>query len=143
MVIYILMFGVLLALTVQDIRTKEISSKLLIALAVISVIGAVIGLWRGNLSPVDLVISFIPGAILLLLSVISRQQMGFGDGITALILGPAFGIKIVTIGLLSAFFMGGIFSIILIITKEARAKSRIPFLPFMTMGMVVACFAKI
>ena len=133
----------MLALTIEDIRTKEITSKLLIVGAVISLIGAVVGLYCGNLSFAELVIAFIPGAILVLLAVFTRQQMGIGDGITALILGPAFGIKIVTVGLISAFFMGGIFSLVLLATKNAKGKSRIPFIPFMTIGMVVACLAKI
>ena len=143
MVIYILMLFAMLALSVQDIKRKEISAKLLIIGMIISVIGALIGVLIENMSLYDIALSLLPGALLLLLSFVTRQQIGYGDGLVALILGPALGIEILIIGLLIAFFGSGVFSMILVFVKKAKRKSRIPFVPFITLGTAVAYFAKI
>ena len=68
MVIYILMLFAMLALSVQDIKRKEISAKLLIIGMIISVIGALIGVLIDNMSLYDIALSLLPGALLLLLS---------------------------------------------------------------------------
>ncbi|MBR4669717.1 MAG: prepilin peptidase [Butyrivibrio sp.] len=143
MIIYILMFIFMFVLSVQDIRNREISAKLLMICAVISISGAVIGILSNNMSIIDVAISLLPGAGLLLLSFVTRQQIGYGDGLIALILGPALGIEILIIGLMAAFFGSGVFSLILLAVKKAKRKSRIPFVPFITLGTVVAYFATI
>ena len=143
MVIYILMFIVMLILSVQDIKNKEISAKLLVVSAIISLVGAFIGVWKNNLSITDVVVSLLPGAGMLFLSFATRQQIGYGDGLVALVLGPAFGIRIMLLGIVIAFFGSSIFSIILLLLKKAEKKTRIPFVPFITLGTAVACFAKI
>lgn len=143
MVIYILVFIVMLLLSVQDVKNKEISARLLVISAVISFAGAFIGVWKNNLSITDVVVSLLPGAGMLFLSFATRQQIGYGDGLVALVLGPAFGIRIMLLGIVIAFFGSSIFSIILLLLKKAEKKTRIPFVPFITLGTAVACFAKI
>lgn len=143
MIVYILMLIVMLALSVQDIKNKEISGKLLITGAIISCLGAVMGVLGNKMSIPDVALSLLPGIGLLALSFVTRQQIGYGDGLVALILGPALGIEMLAIGMLIAFFGSGVFSLILLSIKKAKRKSRIPFVPFITFGMAVACFAKI
>lgn len=143
MVIYILMFIVMLILSVQDIKNKEISAKLLVVSAIISLVGAFIGVWKNNLSITDVVVSLLPGVGMLFLSFATRQQIGYGDGLVTLVLGPAFGIWTMLLGIVIAFFGSSIFSIILLLLKKAEKKTRIPFVPFITLGTAVACFAKI
>lgn len=143
MVIYILMFIVMLILSVQDIINKEISAKLLVVSAIISLVGAFIGVWKNNLSITDVVVSLLPGVSMLFLSFATRQQIGYGDGLVTLVSGPAFGIWTMLLGIVIAFFGSSIFSIILLLLKKAEKKTRIPFVPFITLGTAVACFAKI
>jgi leader peptidase (prepilin peptidase)/N-methyltransferase len=69
--------------------------------------------------------------------------MGFGDvklaGVLGLYLGW-LGWGWLAIGAFAAFFLGGVFSIALLISRKARRESGIPFGPWMLAGAGVGVF---
>jgi leader peptidase (prepilin peptidase)/N-methyltransferase len=79
-----------------------------------------------------------------LLAFISPRGMGMGDvklaGVLGLFLG-SLGWGQLAVGAGAAFVLGGLFSIILLITKRAGRKSGIPFGPWMLLGAWVGVFA--
>jgi leader peptidase (prepilin peptidase)/N-methyltransferase len=78
------------------------------------------------------------------LAMISPRGMGMGDvklaGVLGLFLG-ALGWGQLAVGAGAAFVLGGLFSIILLITRRAGRKSGIPFGPWMLLGAWVGVFA--
>jgi leader peptidase (prepilin peptidase)/N-methyltransferase len=78
------------------------------------------------------------------LAMISPRGMGMGDvklaGVLGLFLG-ALGWGQLAVGAGAAFVLGGLFSIILLITRRAGRKSGIPFGPWMLLGAWVGIFA--
>jgi leader peptidase (prepilin peptidase)/N-methyltransferase len=78
------------------------------------------------------------------LAMISPRGMGMGDvklaGVLGLFLG-SLGWGQLAVGAGAAFVLGGLFSIILLITKRAGRKSGIPFGPWMLLGAWVGIFA--
>jgi leader peptidase (prepilin peptidase)/N-methyltransferase len=69
--------------------------------------------------------------------------MGFGDVKTAGALGLFLGYlgwKVLIVGAFSAFILGGVFSIALIVTKKAKIQSGIPFGPWMLFGAWIGIF---
>lgn len=76
----------------------------------------------------------LPGALFLLISMVTHEQMGIGDGITLLILGGILGAK--RVWLIWLFGMGGVFlfGIFLLISRKGTGKTRIAFLPFLLVG---------
>ena len=120
---------------VPDLRTKRIpvwipAVFLLAAAAADALLPSVSDrreLWAGA----------VPGAILLMLSFLSRGKIGEGDGICLLVCGLLTGITqtvlIAEIALLLAAAAGAI----LLLTKRCRAKDQIPFLPFLAAASTV------
>jgi leader peptidase (prepilin peptidase) / N-methyltransferase len=83
-------------------------------------------------------------AFYFVLAFISPRGMGMGDvklaGVLGLFLG-SLGWGQLAVGAGAAFVLGGLFSIILLVTKRAGRKSGIPFGPWMLLGAWVGVFA--
>jgi len=83
-------------------------------------------------------------AFYFVLAMISPRGMGMGDvklaGVLGLFLG-SLGWGQLAVGAGAAFVLGGLFSIILLITRRAGRKSGIPFGPWMLLGAWVGIFA--
>jgi len=83
-------------------------------------------------------------AFYFIVAIISPRGMGMGDvklaGVLGLFLG-SLGWGQLAVGAGAAFVLGGLFSIILLITRRAGRKSGIPFGPWMLLGAWVGIFA--
>lgn len=119
--------------TYWDLRFKEIPLW-------VSLLGAAIGtglsLWEGR-SVLDILIALIPGIICLVLAKISREAIGYGDGILLLSLGSMCSIS----KLLSTCFWGtafaGIVAMVLLIVFHKKGCYQIPFVPFLLLGWLM------
>lgn len=127
-------------LSVIDIRTHRLPHRIVlpsypIALAVLAVSclagmpwarlgGAVAGM-------------LVMAAFYALLRVLSRRGMGGGDVTLAGLIGIFLGWQgwgAVFIGLLAAFVLGGVYSLMLILARRAQRRTAIPFGPWMVAG---------
>ncbi len=70
------------------------------------------------------------------------RGMGFGDVKYVFIIGILLGLKDGFIAIYLSFLFGGLFSIMLLIFKMRKMKSRIAFGPFLTLGIFVVIFLK-
>jgi leader peptidase (prepilin peptidase)/N-methyltransferase len=88
------------------------------------------------------------GAVLMwslyfLMAIAYNGGMGFGDVKTAGALGLFLGYlgwKVLIVGAFSAFLLGGIFALGLIVTKKAKTRTGIPFGPWMLIGAWIGIF---
>ena len=128
----------LLITSIEDIRKKEILLWEIIAIAALSVTEGVTRYCKGSFDAADFALSLIPGAILLILAFLTRQEVGCGDGLMVLAAGPGLGFFVTLTGLSAAVFISGIFSGIFLVMKKAKRKTKIPFAPFLTIGMMAA-----
>lgn len=85
------------------------------------------------------------GAILfgvyLVLHLIQPKGMGMGDVKLAGVLGFYLGLaswQHLLLGMLASFLLGGLYAAVLVLTKQANAKTSIPFGPFMIVGSAAA-----
>ncbi len=131
----------LLAASVTDIRKREIPLWEIAAAAVISLVAAGLKVYGKETDIAGIALSLLPGVGLILISLATSQGIGMGDGLMLLAIGPALGLYRTGLGMLLAFFVSSLFSLALIILKKAGRKTRIPFIPFMTIGTGVAIFA--
>ncbi|MBE5842512.1 MAG: prepilin peptidase [Butyrivibrio sp.] len=143
MIQVVLVLVLLVIASIEDVRKREISGALLLGLAVVSLVCSVFSIYRGQNTGFDAVMSLLPGAFVMLLAWITREGIGYGDGLLLLAMGPVIGFGGLVMGLVIAFFASGVLSIILMIFKKVGKRYSFPFVPFMTVGMVVSCFAKI
>ena len=138
MLFIILMMLILLVSGIYDIKNKAVSTKVLIFAGVVSLVCGICQLYYGTTIYSE-ICSLIPGGIVLALAYLTKEQIGYGDGLMILALGPVFGLINVIIGLCAAFVISALFSMVLLISKKAGKKSSLPFLPFLTAGMGAVC----
>ena len=120
--------------SIEDIRRKEILLWEIIACAGLSLIRVAVGVYNGSFDGYGLLLSLLPGAMMLFLTIVTRQGIGLGDGLLILAYGPGLGAYKLWIGVMIAFFVCSFFSGALLVLKRAGKKTTIPFVPFLALG---------
>ncbi len=120
--------------SVQDIKEKKLSVRMLAGFSILFFISS---LFPENILLQQRACNMLPGAIALLIAFLTREQIGYGDGVCMLILG-----NIVSYSMLLGAIMGGLIllcccSVVLLVRKKAAWKTTLPFLPFLMIGMVI------
>jgi len=139
--------AIAIALTLIDIDTHTLPNKIVLpsyfVVAVLLVAASAIeNSWpRLLMAALGTIILF---GFYFLLAMISPRGMGFGDvklaGVIGMLLGW-LGWGSLAIGGFAAFLLGGVFSLLLIVTKKVSRKGGIPFGPWMLLGAVVGVAA--
>ena len=127
----------LLYLSVLDIKSRKIP------VLFPAVLGCVCGVLRGPDVVAETLCGALPGVILLGISLLSRGQIGIGDGVVAAFTGMMVGWKASIEIMLISFFLIFIFSLFGMILRRLSRKSVLPFIPFYFgayMGVVVLCW---
>ncbi len=135
-------FAVLL--TVTDIDTKLIPNRILLP----GTVGGVILLVAGGVIARDFEALLRAGvggaaylAVMLLLALIARGALGLGDVKLSFLLGvftAYLGWGHLLVAGIGSFVLGGVISILLLVTRRASRKDFIPFGPFMTSAAILA-----
>ncbi len=133
----------MLVAAIQDFMRKEISIWIIVFGGLLSLVSCCFYIIGGNGRPAEVLLAVIPGVVVLVLAFVSREGIGYGDGLLIFALGPVFGLRSIMFGLVIAFFLSGIVSGILLVVKRAGKKFTIPFVPFLAFGMGVCLFAQI
>ena len=143
MIFKICIILILAAASVEDVRKREVSALAILSCTLVSAAAVGYGAYRGDFDALSLLLSLLPGAAVLFVALMSREGVGYGDGFLILASGPALGAGAVYLGLLAALFAAAAFSGILITIKRAGRRTRIPFVPFMALGMGAMILEKI
>ena len=130
--------AVLLILSFQDIKRREISGYLVI---IYGLSGIVIGMFK--IPVMELLLSAVPGAFLLILGRITDEGIGYGDGLVILALGIWVGLYLSLVALIVGILLLGIVSLgYVLMMKIKREKvflqTKMPFMPFLLSGLVVS-----
>ena len=141
MTLKILCAGTLAAAAYSDIKTKRVPLWTVVLTACLGMVEAVLALTDGTRTLPELMLSMAPGILLLGLSVMSAHAVGAGDGLLLMSAGPVFGLTGIAVMLMIALGMSAVLSVVLLATKKADRKARIPFVPFLLAAMGVVLFA--
>jgi prepilin signal peptidase PulO-like enzyme (type II secretory pathway) len=76
-------------------------------------------------------------AIFLLIAIVSRGGMGWGDVKLAALIGLATGFPLVFVAIIMGAILGGIVAVALVIVKKRKFKGTIPFGPFLALAAMV------
>ena len=125
---------ILILSSIEDIRKKEILLWEIATCGFMSVAAMGFAIYEGSFDILYILLSLLPGALMLLLSLITREGIGYGDGLIILAAGPAIGFDDLIMALMTAIVLSGLFSGILLIVKKAKRKTRIAFMPFLAAG---------
>lgn len=115
----------------EDIKAKQISVYKLLLFGVSAFL---FFLWKNGFHWEELFRSLLPGIFLLFLSYVSKENMGYGDGLTVMILGLWTGLRFTLAVFCAAILAAGIWGSICLLKKKTGT---IPFIPFLLLGMEV------
>lgn len=124
----------LLALAVIDIRKREMPSALLAAGCAAA---ALVRALTPGVPPLSVLLGAAVGTVFLLLSKMTREQIGYGDSILILCIGIFSGVLELLEVLFTAFLMSAVFSAAALAVRKFHRNTRYPFVPF----LFVAYFA--
>lgn len=116
----------------KDLRKHRISILLTAGIFLAAVISRI---WRGEYAA--LAAGILPGVLLLGLSWITKESLGYGDGLVQSVLGALLGWKKALEILMGAFFLAAIFSAAALAAHRLGRKSELPFLPFLLSAYLV------
>jgi len=76
-------------------------------------------------------------AIFLLIAIVSRGGMGWGDVKLAALIGLATGFPLVFLAIIMGAILGGIVAVALVIAKKRTSRQTIPFGPFLALAAMI------
>ena len=113
-----------------DLKYKEIP----LWLAVFGGVAGLVFCVFERRAPGELLLACLPGVIALVFSKLTREVMGYGDGIVFLVMGIYVSLeRLLAIGML-AFTIAGVVALILLVVFRKKGEYRIPFLPFLALA---------
>jgi leader peptidase (prepilin peptidase)/N-methyltransferase len=135
--------GLMVALSVIDIRHRRIPNRLVYPAVVIAAAVIVAGdLAGGGLDVLDAGIGLFAYGLALLIIALISTGMGMGDvklaGLIGLVLG-SIGLDLVAVAAGMGILLGGVGAIVALLAGAGR-KSAIPFGPYLASGAVIAVF---
>lgn len=135
-----LAFVLLCICSVFDIRKKELPLMILITGFLVALGIEMWCIWKGLESVAGIAESLLPGVFLLLLSFCTREKVGYGDGLLLIVLGLFLGFFRCFLILCIGLIFSSAFALILLLFCKAEKNSRLPLVPFLTIGMGVSFF---
>lgn len=129
----VLFAAYLLVLAVADIRKKELQLTYIAA----GLLFIPLFMIAGPADIVTAVYGIIPGIIMLVLYFLSKGQIGMGDVLLLLVIGPSVGFDGCICIVFSALLLMLPVAAVILISGRLTRKSRVPFVPFIFVGNVV------
>lgn len=132
-VVYAFIGLLLIICSVDDILRKTIHVK---KLTIFTVMVLLFTPFRTDISIVECITGIMIGLFIVLISKITKGQIGIGDGLILCVTGLGLGLWKNLEMLCYAFTFAAIFSMILLVRDMKNRKRKIPFVPFLFLGYV-------
>lgn len=132
-----LMAAVMTVCSIADIKRKEISIRFFVILGSIAVIGCFLNSGQINFM---VVAGVVPGICMIIISKITDQSIGYGDGIILTEIGLLTGIGKGMLILAVALAVAGVFSLGMVVIKKVNKRYKIPFVPFLTIAYILVIY---
>lgn len=120
--------------SIFDLKTRKLPLIFLLFFGGVAVVLMILGFSK---EPTDILARILPGILLLMLGFATREGIGYGDGAAAVILGLLLGWEWCIAAVMAGFFLSTLCAAVLLMLKRVNGKSRIPYIPFLTVGLVV------
>lgn len=132
------LIAVLVAIFIYDARYGLIPDKFTVPAIFVAFLGNFLlgeNIWNFALA------ALVGGGFFLVQYLISRGRwIGGGDIRLGILMGAILGYPNVILSLFLAYFIGAVYSLVLIAFKQKTLKSNIPFGPFLVAGTIIAMF---
>ena len=138
--IEIVLFLFLAVCAVSDGCSRQVPLAV-VWLGMLTAIGLRIGGMMGEVNLMSVLLSLVPGAGFFLLSFLTEEKVGYGDGWVLLMIGLFTGIYRCFLILIFGLVAESAAAVVLLAIGKVKRDREIPFLPFLLLGMgVVVCF---
>lgn len=135
----LIVFVIMIAFSIQDIRKKQLSCKGLIGFLIIAVILSV----AANTFLYDGVFGFMTGGIVLIISKLSGGQIGSGDALLLMAAGTLLGLQNTVELLLLALVLAAARAGYLLVIRRAGRRQEMAFVPFLAMAELLIMVMKL
>lgn len=129
-----ILVGLLLGIqSYWDIKEQQIPLQ-------VSFIGGMIGVLLSILTGRDIwdvILAVVPGFSLLIIGKVSKESIGYGDGIIISILGLYYSLEEVWEICFCAFLFSAGIALVLLVLWKKKGNETIPFIPFLLLGWFV------
>ncbi len=122
-----------------DIKKKAVPKIYLVVWAIGAITYLILEI-TSNKNIGSIFLAVIPGVVVLILSLITGEQIGLGDGLILLCVGCFQGMKDVLCMLFFSFVILTVVLILLLVMRRVGRTSRVPFVPFMFLGQLMVMF---
>lgn len=130
---WLLTAAVIIPCAIRDIRTKRINGYICLmgVLAALFIREMIIGEESGTI-----LIDLIPGAVMYLIAFLSKERIGKGDAQSLMFIGAVAGSSTVLMSLFVSLTIAAILSAILLALKKVKKDTKLPFIPFLSIGVI-------
>ena len=139
-IINIILLLYLLCSSYKDIKTKTIPIKTSIFIAIVCFVA---NIFIYNIKFTYIIMWMLKGCtvgfVLLLLALITKENIGYGDGLIFLIIGIGTGFENTILTCSLSFILTSIIAILLLLFRHKK-NTTIPFVPFICIGYVIQFF---
>lgn len=136
----VIIFVLLCICSVFDIRKKEIPLIILSA-GFFAALGIDIWhIWKESASVAEMAASVLPGVFFLLIGFCTGEKIGYGDGLLLIVMGLFLGFGRCFLVVCISLVFSSAFALVLLVFCKAGRNSRLPLVPFLTIGMGVSFF---
>lgn len=119
--------------SVEDIRRRELPT---IPIFIAGAAGLVFSLLSGAWRDFSVLYRFLPGLLCLLLAFVSRESIGYGDGMVILCLGSYLTLAQLLELCMAALTLAGLVALVLLVGLHRGRKTSLPLVPFLLAGYV-------
>lgn len=134
MIYHIVTLAFLTVNSITDLKNKRVYLVVSVAFAIAGIIVNII--FRRH-SLISILLSLGIGVILIIISKVTREAIGMGDGIIILVLGVLNGAYENLLISLYGFLISFLVSAFLLITRKLGRKDKIPFIPCLLAGYII------
>lgn len=137
---YMALVSFMIVIGIIDFKTKFVFTSTTITTGIFGVIFCIVNGILNKKIPLNNIYGMLLGAILIGLIVFITHGMGEGDIEIAAVSGLMLGFKACIFMLFTAFIIGGIGGVIVLIRRKKGLKDEMPFGPCLAIGTILALF---
>lgn len=130
------MFLWLAGLSLYDIRFRRVPVWLVLTGGMMIAGLGICGCISGGGGFLDCLWGMAPGAVLLLLAIGTRKA-GWVDGIVLMLVGGILRLRQCILAAMTSLILISILSALLLVFRKAGRGTKIPYLPFLTVGVII------
>lgn len=120
-------------LSVLDLKYKKVP----ISISIIATITGAILVVVSKTSLMETVIALAPGVIVLLFAIITKQAIGYGDGLAILVMGFFVTCQGILISIFVAITISGIVALVMLLVFHKGKNTELAFIPFLLIGFII------